>query len=83
MLWEEVLIDRNQVPEITSKPKPSKYSLQDAFFRKAFITKPEISESAAQFNRARTKKREMESKKNQQVELTNGLDPGHLFFRRL
>lgn len=83
MLWEEVQLERAQNPEISSKPRPSKYNLQDAFFRKAFISKPEISKSAEQFNRARTMNRDMESKRNTPLEMAGGLDPYNLFFRRL
>lgn len=64
MLWEEVLLEKGQNAEFSSKPQPSKYNLNDTFFRKAFMKKPEVSEATAQFNKARTLKREMESKKH-------------------
>ena len=47
MLWEEVMLERGQNAEFSSKPEPSKYNLKDTFFRKAFMKKPEVSEATA------------------------------------
>lgn len=41
MLWEEKLIKRQQTSQLTSKPKPNPYDLKDAFYRQAFLEKPD------------------------------------------
>ena len=61
MLWEEKLLEKEQVPELSSQVQPSKYNLSDVFFRKAFITKPELSEATVVFNRSRQKKKQNKS----------------------
>lgn len=55
MLWEEILLEKNQIPDLTSKQPESKFNLKDTFFRKAFITKPQISKEQEQFNKAKKK----------------------------
>lgn len=55
MLWEEILLEKNQIPDLSSKPPESKYNLKDMYFRKAFIEKPKISNEQQKFNKAKKK----------------------------
>ena len=76
MLWEEKLIKRQQTSQLTSKPKTNPFDLKDAFYRQAFLEKPDSVKDCIKLDR-------LQGREEKPQEARNGIDQDILFLQRL